>query len=310
MNRRTLVLSLASLALIGAAWVRADGPDRTLNDGMRTRCYDILVDALADTSPWVRVHAAEALVSLKYPEPALAAFRSQAETSEPQYRVVVWRVLAAAEPDPTQRRHYVQRIRQALLDPDGPDQTHAMEALAKLREPAADDAERRRIREVADGGGPASPFAVWRLAQSNDAIAIDRLVELLGADDATTRARAAYVLGRLQPLPASAAEAVSAALAQEPDDSPARPMLRVALGGESTRALAQDAHVAPPGRYFAAMSLAERGTVSDYAILTGLLNDPDSDVRVGAAYAVLRIHGRTAATAPASAPGRIQRGAT
>jgi SSS family solute:Na+ symporter len=262
----------------------------------------VLTRALTDPSPWVRVHAAEALVSVKRPEPALTAFRPKAETTEPQYRIVVWRVLAGAEPEPAQRRRYVERIRAALLDPSGPDQTHAMEALAKLREPAVDDNEHRRVREVADGEGPASPFAVWRLAQSNDATAIERLVKLLGADDATTRARAAYVLGRLRPLPATAAEAVSAALANEPDDSPARPMLRAALGGDAVRALARDAHVPPSGRYFAAIALAENGTAGDYTILTDLLDDPDADVRVGAAYAMLQIDGRAAATAPAPAP--------
>ena len=43
-----------------------------------------------------------------------------------------------------------------------PDQTHAMEALAKLHEPAADDAELRCVRDVSDGQGQTSPFAVVR----------------------------------------------------------------------------------------------------------------------------------------------------
>ncbi|MGB7159166.1 MAG: hypothetical protein WBD40_13950, partial [Tepidisphaeraceae bacterium] len=94
-----------------------------------------------------------------------------------------------------------------------------------------------------------------------------------------------------------------AALAKEPADSPARPMLRAAQGGDAVRELARDAEVAPSGRYFAAMSLAEFGTAGDYAILEQLRHDPDSDVRVAAAYAMLQIDAR-AADAPTNRPGR------
>jgi SSS family solute:Na+ symporter len=291
MKRDPLVLLLTSLTMLGAAPV--------LHDDQRARCRDILVRALQDDSPWIRVHAAEALIALKQTGPALAAFRAKADTTEPRYRIVVWRVLAQAEPDAAQRSQYVERIRAALMDPSAPDHAHAMEALAKLHEPAADDAERKRIQDVADAKSQISPFAVWRLANANDATAIERLVVLLHADDAITRSRAAYVLSRLQPLPDTATQAVTATLDKEPADSPARIMLRAAQGGDAVREMAKDTKVAPSGRYFAAMNLADNGTGGDYAILDALLNDPDYDVRVGAAYATLQIDARAAAAATA-----------
>jgi len=291
MKRDPLVLLLTSLTMLGAAPV--------LHDDQRARCRDILIRALHDDSPWIRVHAAEALIALKQSEPALAAFRPKADTTEPRYRIVVWRVLAQAEPDAAQRRQYVERIRTALMDPNATDHAHAMEALAKLHEPAADDAERKRIAEVADAKSQISPFAIWRLANASDATAIERLVALLSADDAVTRSRAAYVLSRLQPLPATASQAVTATLDKEPADSPARIMLRAAQGGQAVREMAKDSKVAPSGRYFAAMNLAESGTTEDYAILDTLLNDSDSDVRVGAAYAALQIDARAASAASA-----------
>jgi SSS family solute:Na+ symporter len=275
------------------------GAAPVLHDDQRARCRDILVRALLDDSPWIRVHAAEALIALKQTGPALAAFRAKADTTEPRYRIVVWRVLAQAEPDAAQRSQYVERIRAALMDPSAPDHAHAMEALAKLHEPAADDAERKRIQDVADAKSQISPFAVWRLANANDATAIERLVVLLHADDAITRSRAAYVLSRLQPLPDTATQAVTATLDKEPADSPARIMLRAAQGGDAVREMAKDTKIAPSGRYFAAMNLADNGTGDDFPILDTLLNDPDSDVRVGAAYATLKIDARAASAASA-----------
>src|SRR4051794_14389298 len=115
MTRRSFILILAWLPLIEARCRHVGGSSESrMNDAQRNRCYDVLVAALADASPYVRAHAAEALTTMGRPQPALAAFRPVAETSEPPYRIVVWRVLAAAEPEASQRKHYLERIRQAF----------------------------------------------------------------------------------------------------------------------------------------------------------------------------------------------------
>lgn len=287
----------ASLALLGAGPAGSHG---RLSDPVRSRCYDELSAALRNDSPWVRAHAAEALALSNRPEPALAACRPIAETAEPKYRIVVWRILAQAEP--AQRRRYVDRIRAALLDPTGPDRTHAMEALAKLHEPAADDAERQQVREIAEARGEASPFAAWRLAQANDPTAVQRLLSLLQMEDAATRTRAAYVLGRIGPMPQPARDAIAAAIRSEPADSPVRAILQLTQGPDAARAVAQDGRVAPSGRYLAAMSLAYNGTARDYETLAALLDNSDADVRVAAAFAMLQIDLRAATTSPATQP--------
>jgi HEAT repeat protein len=264
MLRPVFILMLTSAALVGA--------DRPPDP--RTRCYEVLVAALKDESQWVRAHAAEALVQTNRPAPALDAFRPLADTAEPKYRVVTWRILAQAEPDPAERRRCVERIRAALLDRDGPDQTHAMEALAKLNQPAADDAERVLVREIAAGGGAMSPFALWRLAQAGEADAIDRLRALLRSSEEVTRARAEFVLSRAQP--------------SGPDADAARETLKSADN--------------PAGRrYLACTFLADHGGDDDLPALARLLDDPDSDVRVGAAFALLRIGQRNQ---PATKPGQ------
>lgn len=260
--------------------------------------YARITSALTDDSPWIRAHAAEALIALKHPEIARNAFESLSETNEPKYRIVVWRILAAATSDPERRKMYLDRIRKALFDPTGIEQAHAMEALAKLDEPFATDAERRQVLGVADAAGPASPFAVWRLSQAGNTTAMDRLIKLLRSGDVTTRARTAYVLSHLHPLPAVATKAISNALKAEPAESPAYSLLKVALGGEAVRQLIQDAHTLPSGRYFAALSLAEFGTLRDRDILLLLIHDPDHDVQVAASFALLRLKS-SATTVPA-----------
>jgi len=287
MDRRVFSLIVACLALLAA------GPPDP-----RTRCHDVLIAALKDESQWVRAHAAEALVQSGRPEPALATFRPLADTAEPKYRVVVWRILARAEPEVAVRQQYVERIRGALLDRDGPDQAHAMEALAKLHEPARDAVERALVHEIADGGGPTAPFAVWRLAQANDPVAADRLVTLLRSTDAVTRGRAAYAMSRDNSLSDTASAAIANARSSEPADSPARAMLGVAQGAEAAREMLSDSQAS--ARYAAAMLLAERGAADDRQALTRLLEDPDADVRVATAFALLRITDRQ--RSPATRP--------
>jgi SSS family solute:Na+ symporter len=282
----------ATLVFTGVMRASAEGPAAKLADRERSRCYDVLIGALDDESRIVRVHAADALISLGRSEAALAAFEPKASTTEPEYRILVWRVLAAAEPEVGKRRMYVERIRAALVAPTSPDQTHAMESLAKLNEPVT-DAERRAVHAVADGAGPGSPFALWRLATAGDAVAVDRLAKLLHSSDSVTRFRAAYVLGRLRPTYPAAATALAAALETEPHESPAQPILRAAAGGDRARELLDDTKAAPGDRYFAAMFLAESGSLSDYPRLTGLLDDPSTDLRVSGAFVLLTIDARS-----------------
>ena len=205
---------------------------------------------------------------MKRPEPALDGVPPQGGddgAAVPHRRVA--RACRRAEPEAAKRRRYVERIRAALLDPNGPDQAHAMEALGEASRAAVDDneqrnasarwpkakARRRRSRSGAWPGRKTRPRSISWL----------RLL-LRRRDDARLR--------RVRAGPSSAAARFRtqrgvATLKNEPDDSPARTMLRTALGGDAVGELACDIKVAPSGRYFAAMSLAETGTAGDLPIL-------------------------------------------
>jgi SSS family solute:Na+ symporter len=283
------------LLLARGASLSTEGPAEDPSDVDRTRCFDVLTHALAGESLGVRVHGAEALTSLGRPEPVLEAFRPQAESTEPVTRILVWRVLAAAEPEPAARRKYVERIRAAFVDPASPDRTHAVESLAKLGEPIT-DAERPHIRAISDEAGPSSPFALWRLVQAGEADAVARLAERLHSRDDVTRFRSAYVLGQIRSKYPVAEESLAAALATEPPDSSSRPMLFAAASSKTARDLFDDDTTIPSDRYFAAMFLADAGDLSDLPRLAGVLHHHHIDLRVSAAYAALKIKARSTRT--------------
>jgi HEAT repeat protein len=302
MNRREFIVTSLSLALVGLANAGAPAASLKLSGEVRSQCMEILERSLEDESPTVRVHAAEALIALHRPEPALKVFREQRDAQAPITRILVWRVLAAAEPEATRRQKYLARIRSVLLDPQATDRTHAMEALAKLNEPAENDAERREVASIAHGKDPAAPFALWRLAQAGDRDAVSSLAKRVESDESVTRLRAIYVLGRLRAKFPSAADALTAELEREQSHPPVSPMLQAAVGGSAARSLISDTKAPAADRYFAVMSLATSGSAQDFPLLVTLLSETSADLRLSAAYALLKIDADGSATAPTSAP--------
>jgi HEAT repeat protein len=309
MNRRSFILTLVSLAKSGGvvnALLALDLTDGQLPEAVQIQCLSTLTDALNDPSLVNQVHAAEPLIALQHAEAVLKVFRAKRETNEPKERVLVWRVLARAEGDSAARKAYVDHIRGALLDPQASDHIHAMEALAKLNEPPATDAEQEMVRTVASEGGAGAPFALWRLAQAGDKTAVARLTELLKSDDEVTRIRAIYTLARVSATFPEAHEILRSALVHEPANSPVRPMLLSALGGDSARELLRDTNASVGDRYFAALSLADSGSPVDYSLLQQLLTATSSDLRVGAAYAMLRIDARQHRATTTTRPSQKQ----
>ena len=261
-----------------------------LSGDRRMELLEVLENAMQTRGQFTSVHAAEDLLQLGRVEEVRRAFTPQADDSQPPYRIGVWRVLARCAPDDTAREQYLKRIRAVMLDPSAPDTVHAMEALAKLNAPMHDSAERNRVEQVAFGASDAAPFAAWRLVQSHDPRAMSRLIELLQSRSDVARARAADALRRLDSSAPEVRHALAAALKDEPSDSLAHPMLVAAMGGAGVRDMLNDSSA--NARALAAMELAERGNSQDAHTLEKLLNDSDRDVRIAAAFALLRIDQR------------------
>lgn len=271
-----------------------------MSKALRAECEKSLVDSMSDDSAWTRVRAAEALAKLGQFEEARDGLQKDAATNEPMIRIVTWRVLARAAENAEARAGFVDRIRKVLLDPAATDRTHALEALAKLREPMRSDAERKCVHDFAIGGGSDAPFALWREAQAGDVDGEKSLVELLASADVVVRLRAASILDQLSPLSHDTKAALKAALDREPSDSLAIPYLKVADNLAGARVLAADEKAPVASRTVAVSHLAETGDATDLPLLSAIVRSAAGDFRVAAAYAALRIDQRANAPKPAT----------
>jgi solute:Na+ symporter, SSS family len=302
---RWRLIGLAGLVVCGLAWsVSAEElPSSSSTVSLHNRALGELRRAFREEPKFVKVHAAEALLALSYGDEVLDAFEEELRQhgKEPQYRVGIWRVLAQATADKQQREQYLQSIRAAYLNPDGPDVIHAVESLAKLKY-AVPDVDRARLRELAAEDSPTGACSRWLLALSGDAADLDFLAELLASHDEETRGIAAYALRHLFPKgSASFFEKLSSVAAVAPASQSRVYLIGAAYVTASTQVEAAQfreqlipflAAGAKDEKYEAAAALAVRGTDADVSLLTKLLDDPEVDVRVAAANAVLRIERR------------------
>lgn len=267
---------------------------------LRERALAVLRSTLATGENWPKVHAAEFLLALGYPQGVREEFEKQRANheGEPRYRIGIWRVLARASYDPQRREEWTTKILAAFVEPDSPDRVNAVETLAKLAVPLS-GASRETARVAS--GSPEAPLAVmatWAMAAAGNREADATLAGLLKSPDVTARRLAAYALRfRTKLSPSIVAELVRAAAA-EPGDSQGRTYLLSAAF----------VHAEPPDRerlreqligclrsgseaekLEATSAFGAAGTLRDIAALEPLLNDPAADARIGAASAILRI---------------------
>jgi len=306
--RSLLLLLLASLIALSAysQSVAAD-PVAKVTPDLRDNSIRTLRDVLEREDRWVKVHAAEFLLELDYPDRVEETFLRELDRNgeEPEYRIGIWRVLAKATYDPKAKARWISRIREVFLDPDAPDRLHAVETLAKLgvTVPAGTESSKARTERdafegVAAGDDAMTPFARWVLVNSDPNHDDALLGELLASEDARIRGLAAYAIRHLPAISANTQKALTSAAEAEPEDSEWRVHLACAMaihGLPDTRDkwTAELRRRATSGetsqRYQACQTLARLATGDDMELLTGCLGASEADVRSAAAYAILRV---------------------
>lgn len=302
MRTRVYTIQLAVAACIALAFViaHAEVEGKPLSRlELRSQSLTILRDGMRDGSEFVKVHAAEALLRNGYPDGVKKVFVMEAVDAGPRYRIGVWRVLAQAYADDKQNRSKcVNWIVQALKDKDGPDRLHASEALGKLG--YCD----RATGALGLARGPQSPLqvnALWILANSGKENEETALAAGLRSSNTGIRANTAYALRFLPRLCPTTLASLKLALKNEPDNSDARIYLVSALYVHQTKqekarmkddvlrsvvSRGKDDHIE------ACAALAQAGSDDYLPQLTRLLANPDLDVRIAAANAILGITSR------------------
>ncbi len=292
--RTLLSLGMGLLVTVSGGCVRSMETRETR--ALQNRSVTVLREAMQNQSAWLKVHAAEALVWNGHLEGVRETFLAEVPGAEPKYRIGVWRVLAQAVDGP-EREAYIARIRGAFEDADGPDRLHAVETLAKLGESQRSD-ELERV--AADGEGSMRAYARWVLANSGAASDEASLAELLDTDGAM-RGTVGYALRFFPSVRPGTLAKLEQTARDQPVDSPARVYLLSAWCVHASPAekpavkrlllgYLEDGEVGQ--KFETCMALARCGKTSDLPLLTRLLADPEPDVRIGAAHAILRIAAR------------------
>ena len=270
---------------------------------LRQRCVALLRDALQKESRWVKVHAAEYLLSLDYPQGVRDVFLAEqdAHGNEPQYRIGIWRVLARGTADHEVASHWKGKIWAVFADPSAPDRLHAAESLAKLGYKAAGDGLKLVGVASRESGGSMAAYAAWVLLNSGDAEGELRLATLLQSQDAKARGAAAYAVGHLRAPSRQLQRRLLQAAAGEPAGSDAYWQLLCAAAvlapGEAQDRWRQSLVELAWGGWPIACAqafdvLGRLALPDDLPLLVRGLSSPDADVRCGAAQAVLRLERR------------------
>ena len=267
---------------------------------LRERAVRTLRQGMREGEEWVKVHAAEELIWNGYPQNVRETFLDELNNKPGQeYRIGVWRIMAqAAGGDAAEREIYVNRIRDAFLDNNGPDRGHAGESLGKLGYAERLDEIVRIACYPKEYKGNVRWGGCWILANSGDPKEERYLAGLLDSKDANTRRITGYALRWLKRLTPETLTRLAELAANEPVDSLGRVYFLSALYVHSTES-------APAGiksrlLYYAITgdkeqksevchALSYRGDVTDIDLLEKLMADENLDVRVNASNAVLKI---------------------
>jgi HEAT repeat protein len=294
--RFRLRLLLIITGIIAASTTMHAADHRAL--ALRARAQ--LLDALANEKAFIKVHAAEALIDLGEKDLPRRTFLSElpAANDVRPYRIGVWRVLAASSPSAAERVEWIARTESVVLDSSAMDRLHAIESLGKLGHVPSGNV-RAAAAAMAAGSDAEAVFPRWVLHLAGDQAALPGIVRALDSSDPIARLRAAYVLRWLKINDAAMRAAVARTAGREPSDAIGYAIIlgaAVALDADPARTSAWVAalehilaHGTPGARYDACQTLMRRYTTADLEKLAPLLDHPEGDARIGAAWAIQHV---------------------
>ena len=263
----------------------------------RGRMIQVLEQAMNEQTEFVKVHAAEALITHGYRDLVRKNFELELSNATAPYSIGVRRVMAQVSIDADEQSKHVAAIREVAFDPKNSFRLNAIESLAKLGEYRSDDRDEleRFISEVDDGS---AAFAKWLLALSTHSEDHNRLAVLLQSAEPLARLRTAYALSRTANVPVTTQVLLEKALDSEPVDSIARVYLLSAVlrhlptSSDSKTLLEIQKYLQSDKAneaFQAAMAIGMFSEASMVPILTANLGASEADARIGAADGALHL---------------------
>ena len=299
------------------------------SDSLREQAIQELRLNLHTQSKWVKVHAAEYLIWLGYPEEVQDVFMEEQRQygDEAPYRIGIWRVLAQATNEPKEKKKWVDKILQAFQNTDGTDRVHASETLAKLQIPLLIEVPELTKKILEGEKNSLFIYTLWGASISpSDSLQRNRrtFLDILDSDQHNElfRMRAAYALRHLGDLRTEEWHQLAQIALSESDKSEAQVyLLSAALFTSPKDSVQSNTYLNIRKKLFLAKSsphkadrmeliaaLSEKGRTEDLPILISLFNNEDpissnltkenninindlqnSDIRAAAAYAILKI---------------------
>ncbi len=296
--RFVVIFSLIVMGVIFLSHNAWSNNDTEVND-RRKRCLEILQEAMLFHENFgVNAHAAEALIYNVYPEGVEERFSIL--ENKPETNIILWsRVMARLnKKDMVKYQIYVNRIRDKLLYSDSLNlKIHALESLGKL---GYNEALSEIVQLAEQGESGTKAFARWVLANSGNAEDETKLAELLNSKEPIEYFYAAYALRFMENVNFDTYNRLKACANRLANNAPYRVYVLSALFVHSDPEHKSKAKAdlltyiqgIKSERYEVGQALAISGTASDNHTLEQLLGDPEMDVRVSAANALLRIERR------------------
>ena len=276
-------------------------PRRTDAAALRRRAVDVMRAAMK-SDPIKSMHAAEALIWNGYTADPVAHTLRLLKDAKPPMLIGHWRVLAQAQRKPRDRRRYVNKVRDAALDPKSKHAEFSVESLAKL---GYGGHEPRFVDLARSGSEVMQILARWILANSGAARDEAYLTELYGLKDSRMRGIVSYALRFLPKLRPATLTKLREVAKKEPPRGEGRVFHATTLYTHDPKgdrkALKEElfrfaATGTPEEKYQSLLSVGKWADKVDLPRLEAMLTDADADVRIAAAHAILTILKR----APAS----------
>ncbi len=286
---------------------RNQGPG--ISDELRNQAEGILETVLNNGQTWEKVHAAEFLIELGDTSKVLDVFMSELDKSGhiPEYRIGIWRVLYKCTRK-EEKQVWQDSIYRAFMLPTSPDRLHAVETLAKLKI-AGRNTDSVVIKSALGAPDQRLSFYAqwWVIPQYENGIdrLKDHLFQIIQSDEKNPiRQMAAYVFCEDRDIRFNNKEweLVRNLAISEPVASGVQLQLLAAAFSKSATDSKQPESLQKIKKmmleytdsdksrlYQFCLSFAREGKMEDIDVLAPLLSHKEDDVKIAAAYAILKI---------------------